>query len=256
MRLSMRLFIFLIFLPFLVIAQETRRQPATMAEVRMSLFGGIVPGSTDSVRGAVLPPSDAMEGRKSPGLAAIYSLLIPGMGEWYSGDIGSGKYFMIGEGVLWLTYAVFEISGNDLRDASRAFAVSHAGVTTAGKDDQYFIDIGNFLSIDDYNAKKLRDRDPGRLYDPAGYTWIWDSDADRASYRDQRVRSESMYNGTKFVGAAILVNHVASAINAARLAISHNSALGAALEHTTFGARVTGPLGRPDGLEFTITRTF
>jgi hypothetical protein len=257
MRLLTRLLLVSLAVPFLAFSHDQSDRPLTRAEAQVSLLGLPAAGTADSVAVSLDTPAPGVEGRKTPGLAVIYSLLLPGMGEWYAGDMKSGKYFLIGEGVLWLTYAAFEISGNEMRDASRAYAVSHAGVNTAGKDDQYYIDIGNFLSIDDYNAKKLRDRDITRLYDPAaGYSWQWDTDANRASYRADRVRSESMYNGRKFIAAAIIVNHVASAINAARAAISHNSALGAVLKDVTFGARVTGPLGRPDGMEMTISRTF
>jgi hypothetical protein len=257
MRLLTRFLLLSLVLPFIAIAQDQPDRRLTRAEAQMSLLGIPAANRSDTVVVSLSSPSAPAEVRKSPGLAVIYSLLLPGMGEWYTGDMSSGKYFLIGEGVLWLSYAAFEISGNDLRDASRSFAVSHAGVNTSGKDDQYFIDLGNFLSIDDYNAKKLRDRDIAKLYDPAaGYAWQWDSDAARAAYRSDRVRSETMYNSRKFVGAAILINHVASAINAARAAISHNSAIGAVLKDVLVGVRVTGPAGRPDGMEMTITRTF
>ena len=41
--------------------------------------------------------------KKKTGLAIIYSLLLPGMGELYAGDYSSGKYFTIADGVLWGT---------------------------------------------------------------------------------------------------------------------------------------------------------
>ena len=164
--------------------------------------------------------------KKSVGLAAFYSLLLPGMGELYAGGFESGKYFLIADGLLWLTFAAFEVSGNSLRDDSRAFAVSRAGVDPAGKDDQYYVDIGNFLDIHEYNEKQLRDREPETLYDPAaGYSWVWDSDASRATYREQRIQSETMYNNNKFVVAGLIVNRVASAINAVRSVVAHNNAL-------------------------------
>jgi hypothetical protein len=37
--------------------------------------------------------------RKSPALAILYSILLPGMGELYAGDYSSGKYFTIADGV-------------------------------------------------------------------------------------------------------------------------------------------------------------
>jgi hypothetical protein len=147
--------------------------------------------------------------------------------------------------------------GNQLRDDSRAFAVSRAGVDPSGKDDQYFVDVGNFLSLHDYNEKQLRDRELENVYDPtAGYDWQWDSDASRATYRDERISSETMYNNKKFVVAAILVNHVASAINAVRSAISYNSAIDEALGDLSIRADVLGGIAQPHGLRVTISRSF
>jgi hypothetical protein len=214
----------------------------------------------DGASGALTPelfPDDGAPKKKTTGLAAIYSLLLPGMGELYAGNPESGKYFLIAEGALWLTYATFEIYGNQLRDDSRAFARAHAGVNAVGKDDQYFVDIGNFLDIREYNDKKLRDREPEKLYNPAtGYAWQWDSDLSRATFRDQRISSENMYNNRKFVIAAILINHVGSAINAVRAAIIHNKALNDAVGELDIRADVMGGWIHPYGIMFTMTKKF
>ena len=195
--------------------------------------------------------------KKSAPLAALYSLVLPGMGELYADGFSSGKYFMVADGLLWLTFAAFEISGNSLRDDARAYAVSRAGIDPAGKDDQYFVDIGNFLNVREYNEKQLRDREPEKLYDPAaGYGWQWDSDASRATYRDQRVQSDNMYNNKKFVVAALIANRVASAINAVRSVIAYNNALDEALGDLRFDAELMGGFGNPHGVMVTVTRSF
>ena len=192
---------------------------------------------------------------KSPGLAALYSLLIPGMGELYAENFASGKYFLIAEGVLWLGYAAMDIHGNGLRDDARVFAVAQAGISAEGKNDQFFVDIGNFLTIDDYNDKKLRDREPEKLYDPlAGYAWRWNSEAARMTFREQRVAGETMYNNQKFVGAAILINHVISAINAARAAIAYNKAQEPVLGDLQLSARVLGGMDSPHGVLLTLAK--
>jgi hypothetical protein len=196
-------------------------------------------------------------GKKSAGLAAVYSLVLPGMGELYAGGFDSGRYFLIADGLLWLTFAAFEVSGNYLQDDARAFAVSRAGIDPAGKDDQYYVDIGNFLDINEYNEKQLRDREPENLYDPAaGYGWAWDSDASRATYRDQRIESETMYNNKKFVVAGLIANRVASAINAVRSVIAHNDAIDEALGDLSLRADIMGGFSHAHGVMLTVTRTF
>ena len=228
----------------------------SLAELRCELFASPSFARADSGVVSAVRQADA-ESRKSPGLAAVYSLIIPGMGELYAGNFASGKYFLASEGILWLTYAAFEIYGNTVRADARLYAVTYAGVNAAGKTDQFFVDVGNFLNVADYNDKKLRDRNPSLVYDPAaGYSWQWGSDAQRQTFRDMRVHSENMFNNKKFVGAAILVNHVASAINAARAAISHNAAMKDLLGDLNVSAAVLGNPVAPSGIMITLSRGF
>jgi hypothetical protein len=144
-----------------------------------------------------------------------------------------------------------------VRDDARSYAVVHAGVVPEGKDDQFFVDVGNFLTVDEYNEKRLRERDVSSLYDPAaGYGWAWDTDGNRELYKDQRVTSDNAYNARKFVVAAIIVNHVISAINAARTAIAHNRALEESQQGLQIKAGVLGTLDAPHGLLLTVSHPF
>ena len=252
-RVALLVFILLSFLSS-GSAEDFPSFPLSGYERQLHLLDGSEAGELPPT---LAPMQSESSGKKSVGLAAFYSLLLPGMGELYAGGFDSGKYFLIADGLLWLTFAAFEVSGNSLRDDSRAFAVSRAGVDPAGKDDQYYVDIGNFLDIHDYNEKQLRDREPETLYDPAaGYAWVWDSDASRATYRKQRIQSETMYNNNKFVVAGLIVNRVASAINAVRSVIAHNNALNEALGDLSFQADIMGGLAHPHGVMLTVTRGF
>lgn len=238
-----------------LLAQPGAVPSMTRAEVEADLIGAVRMVSQERPPDQLVSQPSA--GKKSVGLAALYSLALPGMGELYAGSFSSGRYFLAAEGVLWLTYAIFQVRADALRDDARSFAVGHAGVTLRGKSDQYFVDIGNFLSIDEYNEKKLRDRDAGKVYDPAlGYGWQWDSDGSRASFRDQRVASDNMYNNRKFVVAVILINHVASAINAARSAVSRNRDVEGAMSDLSIEAEVLGGPFRGDGMVVTVRKTF
>lgn len=242
--------IFALLLSVHAFAQE---KPSTSRfEIQQDLFGS---GSTTQMV-PTLFPDDAVSGKKTTGLAAICSLLLPGMGELYAGGFESGKYFLIAEGALWLTYATFEIYGNQIRDDARAFAAAHAGVMVTGKNDQYFVDIGNYINTFDYNQQKLRDHDIDKLYDNPTFQWSWDSDLSRSTFREQRIASDNMYNNRKFVVAAILINHVGSAINAVRAAISHNKELSDVGGNLDIHADVMGGWAKPHGVMLTVTKTF
>jgi len=242
----------LLILPVSVFPHDATRHPSR-EEIRLHLLGDMSPlPAADSVA-MTLTPSSA---KKSPGLAVLYSLLLPGMGEFYAEE-SSGKYFLIAEGVLWLTYAAFDVRGNSLKADARSYSAVHAGVTTAGKNDQFFVDVGNFANLDDYNTKKLRDREPDKVYSAAeGYQWQWDSDNDRLTFRDQRISGDQWLNNRKFVGAAILLNHVASAINAARAAIRYNNALADPLGDLEIGTRMMGTASVPRGVGITLSKPF
>jgi hypothetical protein len=195
--------------------------------------------------------------RKKPALAALYSLVLPGMGEAYADGFSSGKYFLIAEGVLWLTYFTMDVHAHALQDDARSYSAVHAGVSLAGKNDQFFVDVGNFSTVDDYNDKRLRDREPEKLYNAAaGYDWQWETEADRLTYRDGRIAADTWTNNRKFVLAAVLVNHVASAINAARAAISYNKGIDDPLGDISISAHVLGSLSRPHGLAITLSKPF
>lgn len=255
-----RLLVLLLLLPATLFSHETLSRPGR-EEIRLHLFGGpALALQTDTTvtaaaaTAASAGSSDAAAERKKPGLAVLYSLLLPGMGEMYA-ESSSGTYFLIAEGVLWLTYAAFDVRGNSLQDDARSFAQVYAGVSAAGKNDQFYVDIGNFFSMDSYNDKKLRDREPDRLYSAAeGYAWEWRSEQDRLLYRDQRVSADQWLNNRKFVGAAILLNHVASAINAARAAIRYNDSLEDPLGDLEIGTRLMGTPSLPRGAGITLSK--
>jgi hypothetical protein len=261
-RLLMRTRAFCLLLPLVFVhagsyagGPEPSRVTFSRYEIRQDLLGSATAGE-QSVGGAFsLTSQDNESERKSVGMAAIYSLLLPGMGELYAGGFESGKYFLVAEGALWLTYVAFDIYGNSLRDDARLFAVANAGINPVGKDDQFYVNIGNFINTAEYNDKRLRDREPDRLYLPnSGFEWQWSSEVARASYRDRRISSENVFNNRKFVVAAVIVNHVLSAINAGRSALRHNAQLDETLGNLHIRADVMGGPFHAHGIELTFSK--
>lgn len=248
-------FVLAFFLFFSSVLRADEPSPARWNAIRQDLFSARTQAVIPSAYS--LQAEESVPKRKSPALAALLSLAVPGLGEHYAGDFGGGKYFVVAEGALWLTYATFHVYGNSLRDDARAFAAIHAGFTPAGKDDQFYVDVGNFLNWEEHRDKRLQERAPERIYDRnAGYYWQWDSDPNRAAFREKRISAETVLNNRKFVVAAIVVNHIVSAINAARLAISHNNALWESLGELNVRADVMGSVVTPHGICLTVTKTF
>ena len=163
--------------------------------------------------------------KKSPGLAILYSLLLPGMGELYADNYDAGKYFTIAEGILWGTYIGMNVYANARENDYKAFAQAYGSANIEGKGSSYFATIGQYDNIEIYNDEKALERNFEDMYDTKTYYWKWQSSADRKTYRNIRTSSEQTFNDVRFVVGAMLLNRIASAINAVRLVSSYNHSL-------------------------------
>jgi hypothetical protein len=159
--------------------------------------------------------------KKNVGLAVVYSLLLPGMGELYAESYSSGKYFTIAEGALWAAYIGVNTYGNWQKDRYKSFAASNGGVNPEGKDDDYFGTIGEYLNIEQFNNEKALERNFADMLDAKQFYWKWTSE-DRKTYRSMWVSSEQAFNNLRFVVGGLIINRLISAINAVRLTVSYN----------------------------------
>jgi len=193
--------------------------------------------------------------QKSVPLAIMYSLLLPGMGELYAGNYSTGKYLTIAEGALWITLLSFDRYGQWLQNDARNFAVQHAGISLAGKDDKYFVNIGEYQTVQDYNNVQLLSRNPYGLYDVQSEGWSWDTKTNRNYYSNQRISSDRAFNNTAYVAAAIGVNHLVSAINAALMVKAQNEQIGSTLP-VDIHASVMGGILNPYGIRISLSKSF
>lgn len=194
--------------------------------------------------------------KKSVALASVLSLVMPGMGELYVGNYRTGRYLTGAEGALWLTYFSLDAYGNWLRDDGRRFAGMNAGVQLAGQNHQFFVNIGNYADVYQYNERKLQERQAEKLYDPNSiYYWKWNTDTERQKYKSQRIASDRAFNNTYFVLGAILANHLISAVNAGRTAVIQNRQQ-ETVGVIEFETKLLGSFNKPDGLLLKISKTF
>jgi hypothetical protein len=184
------------------------------------------------LRGMSIPDLDVSsvpESKKSVMLAVVASLLVPGLGELYAGSFETGKYYLIAEGGLWLTYGGFRTHSNWLLQDAQTFASQHADANFSNKDDQYLVNIGNFNTTAEYNDTKSRNREYKLMYQPTRPEdqWNWDTDANRLRFKDMRIHSSEVKNNAKFVIGAIVVNHLLSAFSAGKKTAAYNQSLSA-----------------------------
>lgn len=196
--------------------------------------------------------------KKNTGLAIIYSLLLPGMGELYAGSYSSGKYFTIAEGALWATYIGFNAYGSWQQDNYKSFAASNAGVNNNNKNSDYYANIGLYLSINEYNDTQAFDRNFTAMYNPQQYYWNWSSQ-DRKTYRSMWLSSENAFNNLRFVVGAMILNRIISAINAVRLVAKYNKSIDESANKGldwNLSVGVLNQYNTPDGLTLNFQTQF
>ncbi len=163
--------------------------------------------------------------KKNPGLALLLSLVLPGMGELYAGNFNSGKYFTISEGAIWGLYFGVDAYGNWQKDNYMSFAITKGGINPEGKDEDYYADISEFVSIDEFNRRKSLDREFTELYNAENFYWNWGDQNTLGEYRNMWESSERAYNNLRFVVGAMFVNRIISSINAVRSVNRYNKSL-------------------------------
>jgi hypothetical protein len=216
---------------------------------KISLFDSVTSKEKTTVKGS----------KKSPGLAFLYGILVPGMGHVYADRFSDGKYFMISEAALWLTYAAFSIYGNWLLDDAYDYSTIHAGVQLEGKDrdEQFFVDIANYNNVDQYNNEKLRFGEYDKLYYPEqGYGFYWDTEESRMNYREDKIAGDRTLNDRLFVVGAVLINHVISGISAVFAANGYNDDLKKKGGGISFNASVQRHFNKIDGIKLKFTKMF
>lgn len=162
---------------------------------------------------------------KEKGKALFRSLIIPGAGERYVGKKSLGKAFLISEVTLWVGYFAFKEYGDWIRKDALSFAATHSGAQIKNKPSQFFVDIGNYIDVGQYNDAKQRLRQFDKVYTGEDYYWAWDTDGNRHEFEQMRIASDQAKNRAVFVLGGVFANHILSAIDAVWQTYRHNKNL-------------------------------
>jgi hypothetical protein len=151
--------------------------------------------------------------------AAFLSMLVPGLGEYYSGHPNRALVFGTMEAAIWIAYATFSVQEGLRADRAEEFAAQVAGANPSG-DADYFEAVGRFPRNDGpgmWNEYvRRRARDTGEVVGPEYFgadNWAWPSDDQLARYRSMRSSMlEAEDNATNMLAVAIL-NRIVSTID-------------------------------------------
>lgn len=202
----------------------------------------------------------------SPVKAVLYSLLLPGLGDYKLGNKGRATAFFAAEGVIWISYAMFDSQGHQREDDYQDLAVRFAGVSRTGHSDDFYAKIREFDNSDDYEADvilsgrqaatSIPDLSADALesyfvenrvsdFEP----WRWQSLDRRLQYSEVRSSSKTSYRRADYMLAAAVANRVVSAIVAYTAARS--------MEPKTVGYHLDfTPTARGVDVSLALTRSF
>jgi len=156
--------------------------------------------------------------RISPNGAMFRSLLIPGWGESYLGYHETARWFFWSDVAIWSAVIGLQVYSNWKEDQFIAFATTHAKVNMNGKSDDFYADLGNYDSTEEYNEAKLRERNYDALYTNASDFWAWDTSVNRKEYDSIRIASRSAHNKVFFFVGAAALNRLISFIDTGKKA--------------------------------------
>ncbi len=163
-----------------------------------------------------LSPDAPKSGGKAGNI--FLSMLLPGAGEWAMGHKSAAKIFLGSEIALWLGYLGNQSYVGILQDDLEAFAALHAGVNSAGKGDQYWIDVGIANNLSSFNSDRLLERDIDATYaETPENQWQWDSEDNRRAFVSKRFKRLDWKRRGNFIVGTIVLNHIVSAVDVIRL---------------------------------------
>jgi hypothetical protein len=213
LRIASLLFLLL---PLVSLAQEKMDFRAGLAASQFASARLLHNYAKDSV-------ADNSSSSASLGGSFLRSAIVPGWGQRRAGAKTAARNFFVAEVFLWSGFASLQVYGHWLKNDYKLFAATHAGVELADKDDQFFVDAGNFISVEEFNQSRLRRRDVEGLYNPATHAWKWDTEANQIKFANLRKRSERSFSRSNLVVAGVLANHIISGIHAAWVAHKKSS---------------------------------
>ena len=149
--------------------------------------------------------------------AGLYSALLPGLGEHYTGHKTKAKVFFSVEAIGWIGFVSYQLYGKWRKDDLVNYAATYASADLSDKDDEFIDLVGFYTDIDEYNtAGRVGDRERPYLPDVQQYHWRWQSEQEQNAFRNLKNRSREAFRRSEFMLGLMVLNRVVSIIDAVR----------------------------------------
>ncbi len=172
--------------------------------------------------------------------AVLYSLLLPGLGDYYAGyKTRATAFFMIDAGI-WISYGVMKSQSSQREDAFQEMAVRYAGVSATGLSDEYYSTIGQYNTHRAYEAEFKKEHRI-EIYPDIGYEameqhyienrvtdfeeWVWQSNEHRQDFRELRSSSRLSDRRSGYMFALAAANRVIAALFSYHAVKTYNDGL-------------------------------
>lgn len=172
----------------------------------------------EEVTGVVSPGLTAQELaylEKKPSEAFLRSAVFPGWGQRYGNRNFRGAIFSGVEVGLWAGLLLTRQAWIEGVSEYETFARQHAGVT-GDPDHQYYVDIGNYDNVQEFNEAQRSQRQYADQYKSPGDFWEWDNSANREYFEEIRIDADGAKNRIYYFAGGLLLNRIVSAIEASR----------------------------------------
>ncbi len=143
---------------------------------------------------------------------AVRSAILPGWGEASLAKSSQSQFFSLLELTLWSSCIGFYKFSNHKKMQYKSYAARHADVRPENKNHKYWVDIGNYINLEQHNAEHLRWRYISDIYDYDDY-WSWESVYHMQQFEKMRIESDMLAKYSEYVIGMITFNHIVSAIN-------------------------------------------
>lgn len=197
------------------------------------------------------------EGERSPLKVGLMSLVVPGAGQFYNKSSAAWAFLGI-EAAGWVAWASMRDTGHEIEDRYKRFADAHWSFERY-RDPSFEDCPPNGHSdggVQDSTLVLLYDTRRDDYYEDIGkldiYFCGWDAPASLAEYRDMRDQSNSFLRNSRYALTAVFLNHLVSAIHAARGAAQHNARLPGGAE---LGLELSPSITNP-GAALIVSRRF
>ena len=153
---------------------------------------------------------------KSPRLAMMANLLVPGLGHKYLGKEGRAMVYFASEALCIFGLIYSETYSKKMFKNSKSYAWKYAATnSTRRADDEYWKIIGNkyYKNYKEYNYEMELIGETDKKYVEPDETWYWEDDYYQTRYRDIRKTATTFHVVSSFFLGAMILNRAISFID-------------------------------------------